>query len=167
MSSVLSDALSIRFSGRVPRRTFWVSVLLNSVFLTLLESMYSQLWMTPMTEKAWMMVRFILYGVYLLQLLLIFSVSVRRLHDIGRSGLWAVVFLLPLVGTFCWLIMGCLAGRESDNRYGPDPCASERSRSDAVAVVSALSELEKLRREGAVTEEEYALQKKKLLSQND
>ena len=48
------------------------------------------------------------------------TVSVRRLHDIGRSGLW-VLAPLTLIGTipfFYWMIK---PGDEGENTYGPDP----------------------------------------------
>ena len=44
--SVVGEALSVRFSGRVPRRVFWVSALLCSVLGWLVGWLYATLYMT-------------------------------------------------------------------------------------------------------------------------
>lgn len=49
------------------------------------------------------------------------SVTVRRLHDIDRSGWWCWIALIPLVGTILLLIWLCTRGTSGANRFGPDP----------------------------------------------
>lgn len=44
--------------------------------------------------------------------------SIRRLHDIGKSGWWALSFIIP----FVWLIIW-RKGQSGPNKYGPDPRA--------------------------------------------
>ena len=47
--------------------------------------------------------------------------SVRRLHDIGRSGWWFLINLIPVLGA-CWLlILMALNGTPGENKYGPKP----------------------------------------------
>ena len=46
------------------------------------------------------------------------SVSVRRLHDINKSGWNMLWFLLPLIGVIILLIYW-LKESTSDNQYGP------------------------------------------------
>lgn len=48
------------------------------------------------------------------------AVLARRLHDIGRSGWWQVLFLVPLVGTVLFVLWG-VTDSEGDNVYGPRP----------------------------------------------
>ena len=49
------------------------------------------------------------------------AVTARRLHDIGRSGWWQLLVLVPLVG-FIWLIVWfCRRGEPMANRFGPPP----------------------------------------------
>ena len=46
------------------------------------------------------------------------SVSVRRLHDIGKSGWWYLINLIPLIGWilfYAWMIM---EGETERNAYG-------------------------------------------------
>lgn len=49
------------------------------------------------------------------------AVSVRRLHDIERSGWWLLVSLVPVVGVILLIVWFTQPGRGGANRYGPDP----------------------------------------------
>lgn len=51
------------------------------------------------------------------------SVAVRRLHDIGLSGWWVWINLIPMVGPLVLLAMMARKGHAGDNAYGPDPKA--------------------------------------------
>lgn len=48
------------------------------------------------------------------------SLSVRRLHDIGRSGWWYLIHLVPLAGPIIFFIWSCKDSTE-DNIWGPNP----------------------------------------------
>ena len=48
------------------------------------------------------------------------AVSVRRLHDIGKSGWWYLIGLIPLVGTIILIVWFCKDSTE-DNQWGPNP----------------------------------------------
>lgn len=45
----------------------------------------------------------------------------RRLHDIGKSGWWMLVALIPLVGWIILLVWNCKDSDPYDNQYGPVP----------------------------------------------
>ena len=83
--------------------------------------------MTSMAEITWDAVT-VAVGLFQIWLALIaVSVAVRRLHDVGRSGLWGLpIILIPGLGAAFWFVLGCLVGEEHDNRYGPDPYADRR-----------------------------------------
>ena len=49
------------------------------------------------------------------------AVSVRRLHDIGKSGLYYLLVLIPIVGFILMLVWFCTPSEEGENAYGPDP----------------------------------------------
>ncbi|WNV76823.1 DUF805 domain-containing protein [Geodermatophilus sp. DSM 44513] len=49
------------------------------------------------------------------------AVSVRRLHDIGRTGWWVLLGLVPLVGTIVLIVFACLDSEPGPNRFGPAP----------------------------------------------
>lgn len=46
------------------------------------------------------------------------SLQVRRLHDIDRSGYWAFIGLIPIVGTIVLLVFACQPGTPGPNRFG-------------------------------------------------
>lgn len=52
------------------------------------------------------------------------AVGARRLHDIGRSGWWQLLYFLPIVGAIVLLIGFVLRGNPGDNAFGQDPLAS-------------------------------------------
>lgn len=48
------------------------------------------------------------------------AISVRRLHDLGYSGAWLLIWLLPFGGVIL-LIAHFMDGNIGPNRYGEDP----------------------------------------------
>jgi uncharacterized membrane protein YhaH (DUF805 family) len=49
------------------------------------------------------------------------AVTVRRLHDIDKSGFWYFINFVPLIGGIWLLILTCMEGTGGENSYGPDP----------------------------------------------
>ena len=64
---------------------------------------------------------------------LIFSLplAVRRLHDIGKSGWFLLLGLIPIVGAIILLYFYCQDSQRETNEYGPSP---KYSASDPSAV---------------------------------
>jgi uncharacterized membrane protein YhaH (DUF805 family) len=52
----------------------------------------------------------------------VICVNVKRYHDLGKSGLWCLLILVPVLGMI-WTIVECglIGGQLSDNEYGPGP----------------------------------------------
>lgn len=59
--------------------------------------------------------------VYLALFLPGLGLTVRRLHDINKSGWWILINLIPLVGWIIKLIWLCKDSDSTDNQYGPVP----------------------------------------------
>lgn len=55
------------------------------------------------------------------------AVSIRRLHDIDKSGWWMLMALVPILGIITLWVFFCLDGTVGSNRFGEDPKASERA----------------------------------------
>jgi uncharacterized membrane protein YhaH (DUF805 family) len=56
------------------------------------------------------------------------AVTIRRLHDIGRSGWWILIALIPFVGSIVLLVFTLLAS-DGPNQWGagPDSAPGEAS----------------------------------------
>ena len=70
------------------------------------------------------------YGyLYLLVVLTTFipglAVAVRRLHDVGKSGWFYFIALIPIIGAIWLLVLFFTEGNKEENQYGPDPKAIE------------------------------------------
>ena len=49
------------------------------------------------------------------------SLGVRRLHDIGKPGIYTLIAFIPLVGTIILIIFMCTDSVPETNEYGPSP----------------------------------------------
>jgi len=49
------------------------------------------------------------------------ALTVRRLHDIGKSGWFVFISLVPLVGVILLIVWLAKVGDEDDNQYGSNP----------------------------------------------
>lgn len=49
------------------------------------------------------------------------AVAVRRLHDVGKSGWFYFIILIPLIGAIWLLVLFFTEGVQGENEYGPDP----------------------------------------------
>ncbi|WP_157856646.1 DUF805 domain-containing protein [Streptomyces galbus] len=55
------------------------------------------------------------------------SVSVRRLHDTGKSGWRMLVALIPAVGPILYLVSMTVDSSPGANRYGPSLKAADQT----------------------------------------
>ena len=66
-----------------------------------------------------------LAGIFTLAILLpSLGVSVRRLHDIDKSGWFLLLAFVPLVGIIILIIWACREGTRGANRFGAQPAAA-------------------------------------------
>ena len=96
------------FSGRASRSEFWNHVLFLIV-LSLIGGVIHPAVSTLVT-----------LGLLLPSI----CVQVRRLHDIGKSGWFYWIILIPIVGGIVLLVWNCKKGTEGENDYGSDPLAN-------------------------------------------
>ena len=105
-------------SGRSRRMEYWYFVLFNIIVSIVLGAIDGLL---LGTLDSGMGVG-LLSGIYSLAVLIpTLAVTVRRLHDIDRSGWWILIGLVPLLGAIVLLVFALLEGTPGDNQYGPNP----------------------------------------------
>lgn len=49
------------------------------------------------------------------------AVGIRRLHDIGRTGWWFLIVLVPVIGWIVLIVFYCTKSQEGPNNWGPEP----------------------------------------------
>lgn len=49
------------------------------------------------------------------------AVVVRRLHDVGKSGWFYFIVLIPIIGVLWLLVLLCTDGKKEDNKWGTNP----------------------------------------------
>ncbi|WP_127144283.1 DUF805 domain-containing protein [Pelagibacterium montanilacus] len=106
----------VDFRGRSTRSQFWLFTLFYLLLLCaglLLDAMIG----TLDAEG-----NGVIGGVVVLaHLIPSLSVLVRRLHDIDRTGWWALIMLVPLVGLIVLLVFAVTPSTSGANRFGPHP----------------------------------------------
>lgn len=113
------------FSGRARRREYWLFALATVIISALLKV----LGLLVATTGSAVLIGIVSFVgiVYSIGILIpSLSVTVRRLHDIGRSGLWLLI-CLTIVGGLVIFIFSLLPGTVGDNQYGPDPKAAKEA----------------------------------------
>jgi len=49
------------------------------------------------------------------------AIGARRLHDIGKSGWWQLLLIIPIIGWIILIIWLASEGDVADNEFGPSP----------------------------------------------
>lgn len=108
------------FDGRARRKEFWMFVLFYALFAACAAFM-DQLMGTE-DDLGDMFTEGVYSTVYALALFIPgLAVSVRRLHDTGKSGWMILVAFIPLVGWIWLLALYCQNSQRGNNAYGPNP----------------------------------------------
>lgn len=101
----------VDYHGRAGRREYWMYTLvvaIMTIFLTILCSISG--------------VFYILYTIFILvNILPSWALSVRRLHDIGKSGWWILINLVPLIGSIVLFVFTIMGSQPGANQYGKNP----------------------------------------------
>ena len=107
------------FKGRSRRREYWMFTLVSFVVALVLDVLDYVLGL--------MVNGFGILGLIYLVAVIVPStaVSIRRLHDINRTGWWELLVLVPILGWLVLTVFAVIAGDQGSNRYGPDPKAAQ------------------------------------------
>jgi len=105
------------FNGRARRKEYWYFLLFSiliSLALAIVDNMLGSF-----STEAGMGLLGVIYSLAILIPSL--AVSVRRLHDTGRSGWWVLIVLIPLIGFIVLLIFTVQDSTPGGNAYGENP----------------------------------------------
>jgi uncharacterized membrane protein YhaH (DUF805 family) len=105
------------FSGRSRRKEYWyfaLFVIIISFVLSIIDLLTGAYARTVGVG--------LLSSIFSLAVLIpSIAVTVRRLHDIDRSGWWLLIALVPLVGWIVLLVFSVQESTPGSNKYGPNP----------------------------------------------
>ncbi|GEB78171.1 DUF805 domain-containing protein [Sporolactobacillus inulinus] len=98
--------------GRATRTEFWMFVLVN-IFITIIAELIDKLILNGL------LVFSTLYN--LAVLIPTFAVGARRLHDIGKTGWWQLIGIIPVLGWIVLIVYFCTDTQDKKNSYGLNP----------------------------------------------
>lgn len=116
------------FSGRSRRKEYWFFHLFNALAffgLFLLGFLFDWALFGEGHKGGITFFLFAIYGIA--AFIPSLSVTIRRLHDIGRSGWWYFIGFIPLIGGIVLLVFTLIDSELYANQWGLDPKASERT----------------------------------------
>lgn len=99
------------FKGRSRRSEYWYFSLFTVIFTIVAMVLDGLLWETPILYFT-VALAFFVPGL---------AVAVRRLHDVGRSGWFYLIALIPLIGAIILLVWFCTDSVPGPNKWGPNP----------------------------------------------
>lgn len=105
------------FSGRARRKEYWIFSLINYIIIFFLYIL--QIVMIESTLWLIFPIIFFLYAVAVF--LPDLAVNIRRLHDIGKSGWWYLIYLIPIIGAIWLTVLMCLDSEPGENQWGENP----------------------------------------------
>ena len=118
--------LLFSFEGRIGRQSFWIVLLGLLALHGLLEGL-TPVVANPADAESAMSATQLLF--ILLTLWIQLAVQIKRWHDLDKSGWWALIGLVPVIGPL-WILLECglLRGTQGENRFGPDPLQQHDAR---------------------------------------
>ncbi len=103
----------VTFAGRAARSEYWYWTLfavLVSIATSLIDlAIFPTFGFSPLNSLAGL-------ALFLPGL----AVTIRRLHDLDRTGWW-VLLVLTVIGIILLIVWFCMRGTVGPNQYGPDP----------------------------------------------
>ena len=112
----------VNFTGRAARSEFWYWALFAALASLAGELIDLALFTSSTFTPVQTLVNLALFLPGL-------AVSVRRLHDLDRTGWW-LLLIFTVIGIIVLLVWDCMRGTVGPNRFGPDPLAASPSQVD-------------------------------------
>lgn len=115
MSNNTLTSLLFSFRGRANRKQFWMATL--AIMLLVILVMLADMKLFGNGEPSTLT-----YVLYVLSFWPMYAIQVKRWHDRNKSGWWALLTLIPIIGAI-WVLIECgfLAGTPGSNRFGEAP----------------------------------------------
>jgi uncharacterized membrane protein YhaH (DUF805 family) len=112
--------LFFRVSGRVSRAAYFLAGLLLAVVQAFLLYRFTLVPEGSMAGQTWAA------AFWLVMIVSVWSnvaLSVKRLHDIGKPGIIAIVLFIPVISIVAFIALCLIPGEQGPNQYGTRPNA--------------------------------------------
>ena len=107
----------IDFSGRARRSEYWFFTLFVCIAQMVLGFAGNMIFGAPENGGTNMLQNLFSLVVFLPSV----AVFWRRMHDIGRTGLWFLLNLVPFIGQIVLLVFECTDSQPGENQFGMSP----------------------------------------------
>lgn len=109
------------FNGRARRKEYWMWTLYCTIILLISMALDNLFGLTfeflgQDLGYGWL---YLIFGI--IQFIPGLAVVVRRLHDVGKSGWYYLIILIPLIGFIWILVLLCTDGVKEENKWGINP----------------------------------------------
>ena len=115
------------FTGRATRSEYWYFVLFNLIFsivaIIIDNIIGTKISMDSINGPMALPYGYIYILYWLAVLLPALAVTVRRLHDVNKSGWFILICLIPFIGAIWLLILMVTDSDPGENKYGVNPNA--------------------------------------------
>ena len=102
------------FNGRARRKEFWMF----NLFAWIISSILSVIDLALDSSMGFSVLSSIFSLIILVPSL---AVSVRRLHDVNKTGWYILLWFLPIIGWIWLIVLYATEGDQGSNQYGDDP----------------------------------------------
>lgn len=102
--------------GRSRRKEYWLYtlfIIVMTIILLVVDSAFE----LYIDEDTGMLSTLFLLATFITS----FTVTIRRFHDIGKSGWWILLNFIPFIGTIVIFVFTVLNSEAKTNAYGEDP----------------------------------------------
>ncbi|MCH6198508.1 DUF805 domain-containing protein [Aquiflexum sp. LQ15W] len=105
------------FTGRARRSEYWFFYLFYFIFLVMAVLLDNLLGITIEDTGIGPLYFVSIFAMIVPGL----AVTVRRLHDVGKSGWFYFIVLIPIIGSIWLLVLMVTDSQPGQNRYGKNP----------------------------------------------
>ena len=109
------------FNGRARRKEYWMWTLYYTIVLLLAMVLDNVLGLNFELLGQDLGYGWLYVTIGIIHLIPGLGIVVRRLHDVGKSGWFYLIILIPLIGFIWILVLFCTDGIKEDNKWGSNP----------------------------------------------
>ena len=117
--NAIKNCTHYSFNGRATRSEYWIWIIFTTIVIILLEFIDISIG-TYIENKSGDITGLLSTIFNIITMLPSLAVSVRRLHDVNKSGWWNLI-ALTVIGVIPLIYWYCCKSFQETNKYGPVP----------------------------------------------